>query len=242
MLTVDEALAAVLDHARALPPVARAARRRAGLRARRRRRRRSRFTPVRQGAGRWLRGAVERPARARTAGFAWARRSWRARRPRERSGRARRPSIMTGAPIPPGCDAVVMHERTRPGEDGVLVLEPEVKPGQNLLPRGREMRAGEVVVARGSILRPARLGVLASVGRTEVTGRAATAGRDRADRRRAGRARPGARAGPDPQLERRAAPCPGDRGRRARQCAADRPRRSGPARRDSRARARMRIF
>ena len=83
-------------------------------------------------------------------------------------GRREAAVIMTGAPIPPGCDAVVMHERTRPREDGVLVLEPEVKAGQNLLPRGREMRAGEVVVARGSILRPARLGVLAAVGRTEV--------------------------------------------------------------------------
>jgi molybdopterin molybdotransferase len=50
----------------------------------------------------------------------------------------------------------------------VLVLGPAVVPGQNLLPRGREMRAGEVVVARGSILQPARLGVLAAVGRTEV--------------------------------------------------------------------------
>jgi molybdopterin molybdotransferase len=76
--------------------------------------------------------------------------------------------VMTGAPVPSDCDAVVMHERTRPREGGVLVLEPDVGPGLNLLPRGREMRAGEVVVARGSILHPARLGVLAAVGRTEV--------------------------------------------------------------------------
>ncbi len=76
--------------------------------------------------------------------------------------------VMTGAPIPPECDAVVMHERTRPGDDRVLVLEPEVRAGQNLMARGREMRAGEVVVACGSILCPARLGVLASVGRIEV--------------------------------------------------------------------------
>ena len=67
-----------------------------------------------------------------------------------------------------GCDAVVMHERTRPHDDGVLVLETEVKTGQNLLRRGKEMRAGDVVVARGSILEPARLGILAAVGRTEV--------------------------------------------------------------------------
>jgi molybdopterin molybdotransferase len=76
--------------------------------------------------------------------------------------------VMTGAPIPAGCDAVVMHEQTRPHNEGVVVLEPVVKPGQNMLRRGREMRAGDVVVARGSVLQPARLGVLASVGRTEI--------------------------------------------------------------------------
>jgi len=76
--------------------------------------------------------------------------------------------VMTGAPVPPECDAVVMHEKTRARDDGVLVLAPDVRPGQNLMLRGREMRAGEVAVARGSVLEPARLGVLASVGRTEV--------------------------------------------------------------------------
>jgi molybdopterin molybdotransferase len=76
---------------------------------------------------------------------------------------------MTGAPIPPGCDAVVMQERTRTSEGDVVIEEATVRPGQNLLRRGGEMRAGQVVVARGSILNPARLGVLASVGRTEVT-------------------------------------------------------------------------
>src|SRR5262249_7533547 len=39
-------------------------------------------------------------------------------------------------------------------------------PGQNILPRGREMRAGEVIVRAGTILGPAHLGVLASVGWT----------------------------------------------------------------------------
>ncbi len=83
-------------------------------------------------------------------------------------GRGEAAVVMTGAPIPPDCDAVVMHERTQAGLDRVLILEPEVKAGQNLMARGQEMRAGEVVVARGSILGPARLGVLASVGRAQV--------------------------------------------------------------------------
>jgi molybdopterin molybdotransferase len=76
--------------------------------------------------------------------------------------------IMTGAPIPLGCDAVVMHERTRRSDRMVVIDEPTVRPGQNVLRRGGEMRAGEVVLARGSSLSPARLGVLSSVGRTTV--------------------------------------------------------------------------
>jgi molybdopterin molybdotransferase len=76
--------------------------------------------------------------------------------------------IMTGAPVPPGCDAAVMHERTRPDGASVWVEEPEVRIGQNILPRAREMRAGEVILMAGTVLKPAHLGVLASVGRTPV--------------------------------------------------------------------------
>ena len=47
--------------------------------------------------------------------------------------------VMTGAPLPPGCDAVIMHERTHSGDRGVRIDEPEVRAGQNILPRGREM-------------------------------------------------------------------------------------------------------
>jgi molybdopterin molybdotransferase len=75
--------------------------------------------------------------------------------------------VMTGAPIPEGCDAVVMHERTQAGEGRVRIDEPEVRPGQNILPRGREMRAGDRVLTAGTVLGPAQLGVLASVGQAE---------------------------------------------------------------------------
>jgi molybdopterin molybdotransferase len=77
--------------------------------------------------------------------------------------------IMTGAPIPPGCDAVVMHERTRTADGFVTIEQSPIKPGQNLLPRGAEMRSGEIVLARGCILNPPQLGLLASVGKTVVS-------------------------------------------------------------------------
>ncbi len=83
-------------------------------------------------------------------------------------GRGEAAVVMTGAPIPPGSDAVIMQERTR-AEGGKVELDAAgVRPGQNVLRRGAEMRAGEVVVATGSVLNPGRLGVLAAVGRTEV--------------------------------------------------------------------------
>jgi molybdopterin molybdotransferase len=77
--------------------------------------------------------------------------------------------IMTGAPVPAGADAVVMVERTRLLEDGRVAIEdrpPEA--GQHILPQGREMRRGEVVLHAGSLLRAAELGLLASVGRSSV--------------------------------------------------------------------------
>jgi molybdopterin molybdotransferase len=78
--------------------------------------------------------------------------------------------IMTGAPVPAGADAVVIVERTRLLDDGrVRVEDRPPEPGQNILPRGREMRAGEVVLPAGSVLRPAELGLLAAVGRTSAS-------------------------------------------------------------------------
>jgi molybdopterin molybdotransferase len=76
--------------------------------------------------------------------------------------------IMTGAPVPTGADAIVMHEQTQAADGDVWIKDPRVRPGQNILSRGREMCAGEIVLTAGSILNAARLGVLASVGRTTV--------------------------------------------------------------------------
>jgi molybdopterin molybdotransferase len=75
--------------------------------------------------------------------------------------------IMTGAPIPAGADAVVMVERTRLLDDKrVQVDDRAPKPGQNILRKAREMKRGETVLTAGAILRPQEFGVLASVGRT----------------------------------------------------------------------------
>jgi molybdopterin molybdotransferase len=77
-------------------------------------------------------------------------------------------AIMTGAPLPAGADAVVMVEKTRRQGDTVLIDDPVVVPGKARLARGRELKAGDVVLRQDELLSPARLGVLASVGRIEA--------------------------------------------------------------------------
>src|SRR5689334_731709 len=60
-------------------------------------------------------------------------------------------AIMTGAPIPPGADAVVMIEYTSQSENSVEIQR-AVGPGENFVPRGAEARAGQVLIARGTRL------------------------------------------------------------------------------------------
>jgi molybdenum cofactor synthesis domain-containing protein len=77
--------------------------------------------------------------------------------------------IMTGAPLPAGADAMVMVEDSRVGGDGRRVdLLASVQPGDHVRPAGSDVRPGDLVVPTGTVLTPAHLGVLASLGVTEV--------------------------------------------------------------------------
>jgi molybdenum cofactor synthesis domain-containing protein len=80
--------------------------------------------------------------------------------------------IFTGAPVPDGADAIVMVERTAPldGGNAVAVLE-AVPAGNHVRPAGDDVRAGDVVFGAGEALTPGHLGVLASIGRTDVVAR-----------------------------------------------------------------------
>ena len=70
--------------------------------------------------------------------------------------------ISTGAVVPEGADAVVPVEVTERRGDAVRV--DAVGPGDNVRPRGGDIRAGDVVVRAGSRLGPAQVGALAAVG------------------------------------------------------------------------------
>jgi molybdopterin molybdotransferase len=75
---------------------------------------------------------------------------------------------MTGAILPPGGDSVVIQELAR--VDGECVRIPSgQKPGQNARSAGEDLRAGGVALPAGRILRPAELGLLASLGIAEVS-------------------------------------------------------------------------
>ena len=75
--------------------------------------------------------------------------------------------IMTGAPIPDGADAVVPMEETREEGSRVLVFI-EATDGRHIRSAGDVVRQGEKVIPRGSIIRPAEVGMLASLGRSFI--------------------------------------------------------------------------
>jgi molybdopterin molybdotransferase len=78
-------------------------------------------------------------------------------------------AIYTGAPVPAGADAVVMKERCeRLSPDRVRVNDPTLQRGKSILPRGTEMKVGDVVIHEGTALTPVSLGLLAAVGRTSA--------------------------------------------------------------------------
>ncbi len=75
--------------------------------------------------------------------------------------------IMTGAAVPPGADAVVMIEHTRPATSRVAFDRP-VERGQNIVPRGSEAKAGQALLQPGARLGYAELALAAQVGRPHV--------------------------------------------------------------------------
>ncbi|MBK6638348.1 MAG: molybdopterin molybdotransferase MoeA [Rhodocyclaceae bacterium] len=76
--------------------------------------------------------------------------------------------IFTGAPVPSGADAVVMQERCVLNADGVQ-LNHVPQAGDNVRRCGEDIAPGQVVLAAGTRLGPAHLGVAASVGAATLT-------------------------------------------------------------------------
>jgi molybdopterin molybdotransferase len=75
--------------------------------------------------------------------------------------------VMTGAPMPRGCDSVLPAEFVEADGDQIAALA-AVSPGKNLGRRGEDIDQGTVLLEAGRVLRPQDLGVLSSVGRGSV--------------------------------------------------------------------------
>jgi molybdopterin molybdotransferase len=84
--------------------------------------------------------------------------------------------IMTGAPVPAGADAIVMVEDTDSGWNAggdtalarTVTIQRSAPSGANLRMTGENIRTGQIVVSAGTHLAPAHIGVLASIGATQL--------------------------------------------------------------------------
>jgi molybdopterin molybdotransferase len=77
--------------------------------------------------------------------------------------------LMTGAPLPEGADAVVAFEETDPIDDRTVRLrQTDPAPGQHMLVMGAALRVGQRVFERGVLLRPIEIGILAEIGHAVV--------------------------------------------------------------------------
>ena len=82
-----------------------------------------------------------------------------------KNGRAVR--IMTGAPMPKGADAVVMVEDTEKEEEKVKIFR-KVACQKNVSFAGEDVKRGELILSQGSLIRPAEVAMLASLGKENV--------------------------------------------------------------------------
>ncbi len=76
--------------------------------------------------------------------------------------------IMTGAPVPPGADAVLMLEHVRL-EHAVLTPDRTLRSGENIVPRGAEAREGDTLLRPGTRLGSAEIALAASIGGASIS-------------------------------------------------------------------------
>jgi molybdopterin molybdotransferase len=84
-----------------------------------------------------------------------------------RVGRGECQPVHTGSPIPEGADAVIMIENTE-ASGGMVEVLGQVTPGQNVGMRGEDVAKGQAVFSAGRQLKPSDVGLLASMGFTEI--------------------------------------------------------------------------
>jgi molybdopterin molybdotransferase len=87
--------------------------------------------------------------------------------PQKSVGKGKAARIMTGAFVPEGADAIVAMENTR-RENGRVAVLAGVNEGKDIRRAGEDVQLGERVIAKGETVRPAHIGMLASLGRSFI--------------------------------------------------------------------------
>lgn len=77
--------------------------------------------------------------------------------------------VMTGAPIPPGADAMVMIEQTEEKDGIVDIFDQNIETGGYIRPVGEDIEASQLVLSKDTVLGPAELGLLGTVGQTQIS-------------------------------------------------------------------------
>jgi molybdopterin molybdotransferase len=75
--------------------------------------------------------------------------------------------IMTGAPIPPGADAVLMQEDTDKNGSGIFAKD-KTEVGENIRLAGEDVKEGDIVIKKGVAITPSQIGMMAVVGRSNI--------------------------------------------------------------------------
>lgn len=86
--------------------------------------------------------------------------------PECRNGEALR--IFTGAPVPESADSIVIQEHTRRQGDELFILKIQTEPGKHIRKKGEQIKKGAHALATGTVINPATIGYLASIGISDV--------------------------------------------------------------------------
>ena len=77
--------------------------------------------------------------------------------------------IFTGAPLPAGADTIVMQEKVVAEESGIHVTDPHIEKGTHVRKRGSEIKKGELVIKKGTVITAPVSGLIASLGINSVS-------------------------------------------------------------------------
>ncbi len=76
--------------------------------------------------------------------------------------------IFTGAPVPEGADTVVTQEKVKADNKSLLIEDEQIIKGSNVRPAGAEIKSGDLALKKETVLSPAAIGFLASIGASQV--------------------------------------------------------------------------